>query len=742
MKNIVYGEELLILKALERGLQNLGINNLLNFWRNKIRENLTKFVVDQKLLILIDEIDQKITKFESKKEFIDKKHKKEIEKIKEQKNNSTKGRASIPYQYRPINRDKNNTKLNINDTKNDKNKSRDNRNIKDIKNDTNKSRDYRDIKDTKKDNNNNRENRYTKDTKNDINKNRDNKDNKNYTKRTNERKSNSTTTRTIRNTGNETKPTITPDKNKREYVNTLNNLENNTFTDQEEKLGQNILEISKKNQNIISFIDIDLFLKRIAQEKKIYDDSNDNDTLLNGICIQHPIFIKTYTFISKIISCFNYFYSQYINQDSEIERNQKNNQTSNRRATNDYRSRYKQVREYKKPENEVFDSYAFSKSLKKIPYNLIDLLILFVDLQEKYSKEILTKEIIDKIEAFYRNILDIYDVKYKYKDDIDYSINVLKGIKTGAILRRVKTQGRKLEYDQLFSNKNLLSNIIRDPEKPQTFFNLLEHDSKDIARELTRISYQIFSKIQPKEFFKGVFTKKNKDITSPNLTKLTNRFNQISFWLTEEILSYDHGSDRGEIIEKFIDIANELNNLNNFNDCMSFVSGLGSMIITGLSKSWKYVSKESNNVLEKLKKVVNFQDNYKNMRDKIEECLQNNEPYIPFLGPYNKRICFLEEYGPYVKETSLINVDKIVLVQQILDQLYKFKIKKYDFYRNPKKEFTIFQCLDPASEEELEKLASFIEPNFNLSNKKTHVKRITNTEIKFKENYEKNEDIV
>ena len=166
------------------------------------------------------------------------------------------------------------------------------------------------------------------------------------------------------------------------------------------------------------------------------------------------------------------------------------------------------------------------------------------------------------------------------------------------------------------------------------------------------------------------------------------------------------------------------------------------MIITGLAKSWKYVSKESHNVLEKLKKVVNFQDNYKNMRDKIEECLQNNEPYIPFLGPYNKRICFLEEYGPYVKETSLINVDKIVLVQQILDQLYKFKIKKYDFYRNPKKEFTIFQCLDPASEEELEKLASFIEPNFNLSSKKTHLKRITNTEIKFKENYEKNDDIV
>ena len=55
------------------------------------------------------------------------------------------------------------------------------------------------------------------------------------------------------------------------------------------------------------------------------------------------------------------------------------------------------------------------------------------------------------------------------------------------------------------------------------------------------------------------------------------------------------------------------------------------------------------------------------MREKIYECLQNNETYNPFLGPYNKRNYFLEEYGAYVKETLLINVDKIVLVQQILD---------------------------------------------------------------------------
>jgi hypothetical protein len=43
------------------------------------------------------------------------------------------------------------------------------------------------------------------------------------------------------------------------------------------------------------------------------------------------------------------------------------------------------------------------------------------------------------------------------------------------------------------------------------------------------------------------------------------------------------------------------------------------------------------------------------------------------------------------------------------------------------------------SEEELENKAGLIEPNFVLNSKKVRKKkRITNTELKFKENYKKN----
>ena len=682
----------------------MGINNLLNFWSEKIRENLTNFFVDQKLLVLIDEIDQKITRVESKKESISKENQKQREKMKEQRNASTKERHYIPHPYKPVIKDKEENKKDIIETKNNKND-----NIYPRRNERKKTGDTGN-------------NRYT------------------------------------RKTDNEEKRSKSPDeidlnKNK-ENLATKNNLQNNYFNFQEEKLGENILEISKKNQNIISYIDIDLFLQRIAEEKKIYDDMNDNDLLLTGFCIQHPIFIPTNILINKIISCFNYFYSRYLNEDNEKDilnhqnkdenKNvrEKNSQTYNSRRTMGYRNRYKQIKEARKPEKEKFGYLINNKNKKKLPFNLIDLLILFIDLHEKYSKEIFTNELIEKIDNFYITILNIYDIKKKYKEDIDYSSQILKGVKNRATLRRIKTQGTKLEYKKIFSNENLLSNIIRDPNKPLSFFNLLDYDSREIANELTRITYYIFSQIQPKEFFKGVFTKKNKNVTSPHIVEISDRFNQLSFWVIEEILSYDYGNDRAEIIEKFIDIANELNNLNNFSDCMSIVISLGQMIVTGLLKTWKYVSKESNLVLQNLKKIVNFADNYKSMRDRIEECIQNNIPYIPFLGPYNKRICFLEEYGPYVNENSLINVDKIVLVQQILDQFYKYRTKKYDILRSPKNEFIIFQFLDPAAEEELEKLSSFIEPNFTLSEKRSHEKRATNTEIHFKENYENKDDII
>ena len=277
---------------------------------------------------------------------------------------------------------------------------------------------------------------------------------------------------------------------------------------------------------------------------------------------------------------------------------------------------------------------------------------------------------------------------------------------------------------------------------PKIYFDILKTNSKEIAIELTNISYNIFSKIKPKELLQGVFTKKNKKELSPNIVEVTKRFNKLSFWAMEEILMYDKAKFRIQVVEKFIDIINELLLLNNFFDSMSLSTALGQIIISSLNKTWKRISKKSKELYNKARTILNFADNYKLIKDKINECIIHKRPYIPFLSPYTKIICYMEEYGKYIKDKSLINADEIVIVQQILDQLFKFKLKQYDIFHITKNEFIILKYLDPLSEDELDKLASLLEPKFILYNKKHKEKRLSNTEKNFKINYEKNPDLV
>ena len=96
LKKIIFNKEALILKALERNVPNKGLDNLFAFWSTKIRENLTNFFVAQKLLVLIDEIDQKMVSIESKKKVIEE----------QKKSAKAKDTNPIPNQYKPIIKEK------------------------------------------------------------------------------------------------------------------------------------------------------------------------------------------------------------------------------------------------------------------------------------------------------------------------------------------------------------------------------------------------------------------------------------------------------------------------------------------------------------------------------------------------------------------------------------------------------------------------------------------------------------
>ena len=515
--------------------------------------------------------------------------------------------------------------------------------------------------------------------------------------------------------------------------NIIDSLDNASFIHKDEELDKNIISIVRYKKNIIGYMDLDLLLQRIAMETPIYEEEM-NDYLIEGICLQHTNFIVSNIFMTKIISCFNFNYSRYLKDQKETENEEKEDirtRTDNFSIAIDHNKIKRSKRIFIGPKDEsesesmINKIELFKDTEKRIPYGLIHLILTYINTYKKYSLSDIGLDVASKIIELLRTGLDIYEIKNIYENEITREIDFLKNMIKSTI--DPPKPKEKIPIDKIYTIK-----------EGESFFDIFSFSSKDIATELTRVSYILFTKIITQEFFKGLFTKKDKEKTSPNICRAVERFNSISYWVIEEVLSYDYSSDRAKVIDKFIHIANELTILNNFNDCMSIISALGQMIINRLNKSWKKVTSKNMSLFRKIKKLLNFQNNYKNIRDEITKCLKEGKPFLPFLGYYTKRICFLEEAGPYVNKSGLINVDKISQVEQILSEFYDKNKVQYTFEIKDdiKNKLSILQCLEPKTEEELEKEGNLVEPNFVLC-KKTKNKRITNTEIKFKDNYNK-----
>ena len=91
--------------------------------------------------------------------------------------------------------------------------------------------------------------------------------------------------------------------------------------------------------------------------------------------------------------------------------------------------------------------------------------------------------------------------------------------------------------------------------KNEGFFNILEWDKNLIGEKLISISKNNINKIQRRELYRAIFLKKEKNITCPYVMHNIEKFNQLTFFIIQDILSYDFAKDRAKIIEKWITIA-------------------------------------------------------------------------------------------------------------------------------------------------------------------------------------------
>ena len=286
------------------------------------------------------------------------------------------------------------------------------------------------------------------------------------------------------------------------------------------------------------------------------------------------------------------------------------------------------------------------------------------------------------------------------------------------------TLNEKVHYDKNFSKRTYLL---------KGFFSLYDWKPEEIGEELIRVTKKLLNKIEKKELYKAVYLKKNKNITSPNVIENINNFNKLTFFIIEDIISYDNPSDRAKIMEKWAQVAEYCKSRRDFNDCIAIHSALNNYIITGLNLTNKELRYKGSNLIKSISNFCSCDGNYKNIREEIKKLINLKEYYYPYLGMMLRDITFFEESSKYLVNGNLINFEKIENIQNIIENNFRYREEEH---KNEQKyiyikELSFFEHLENNSEENLESIANKIEPKFELNDGKKEFKRKTTIDEKY-----------
>ena len=440
------------------------------------------------------------------------------------------------------------------------------------------------------------------------------------------------------------------------------------FVDEDEKKNENIFFIenekelnnlnyySKKNKCKISYITLNLFIKKLCTENL----KNDYPILYKSFINQYQEFYSIPALIEKIIEAINYYIKKI---NIEI------------------------------PESISLLNKIISNQFKNIEDNseLIEKLkILYVEFKDiSWINEPLKKEI--------ENVNFILSSSNNDNEfDLEHTRLLLADRKKSkAISIRSRTKAKVL------NNKT----IYKYP-----YFYIFDFSDEEIARNLTLISYKMLSCININELWNNNFSKDDKYLKAPNVMKLIDRFNKLMLFIIEDISSYETNKARAKLITKWANIAKRCKDLHNYNDLLIINQCFNHYLLRKMISAWKKLSKSTISLIEELNKFCTNQQCYINIRREIVGC--KHIAYIPYLGILLKEIDDIENKYKYMEkfgEYNCINCIKIQKIYWVVNKFFEFK--NFSFTFTQINDLNILNQLNPRTKEEIECMINDNEKN-------------------------------
>ena len=104
----------------------------------------------------------------------------------------------------------------------------------------------------------------------------------------------------------------------------------------------------------------------------------------------------------------------------------------------------------------------------------------------------------------------------------------------------------------------LLVPVPRSPLTKLQWHEFVETADDDIARELTRIDWVMFSSIRPRDLVRHVSSpaeQKEKCKSLEHIDRMISQFNHVAYWVTNMILLREKPKHRAKALEKFMNLA-------------------------------------------------------------------------------------------------------------------------------------------------------------------------------------------
>uniref|UniRef100_A0A4W3KIN4 RAS guanyl releasing protein 3 (calcium and DAG-regulated) n=1 Tax=Callorhinchus milii TaxID=7868 RepID=A0A4W3KIN4_CALMI len=194
--------------------------------------------------------------------------------------------------------------------------------------------------------------------------------------------------------------------------------------------------------------------------------------------------------------------------------------------------------------------------------------------------------------------------------------------------------------------------ITKKKGKASLLFDHLE--PLELAEHLTFLEYKSFRRISFTDYQSYVIHRCLMD--NPTLERSIALFNGISQWLQLMVLSKHTSVQRAEVITKFINVAQKLLQLQNFNTLMAVVGGLSHSAISRLKETCSHLAPEVTKAWNEMTELLSSNGNYCNYRKAFADC----EGFkIPILGVHLKDLIAVHVAFPDWIDENKVNIVKM-----------------------------------------------------------------------------------